>query len=501
MFGLASSVKRNVAASWCAHAAALVIGFFLMPYVIGVLGDRQYGSWVFINSIASYAGILYFGFGDTISRYVAKHHAAGETQRLNQIVTLVLAVYLCMGGVALAIACGLSAAAPWLSDWDGDALLEVRLTILVLGVNVATGMTGSVFGGVLMGLRRFDLERGVSFASDVLRLALILAFLRQEWGILTIALIFTAITICENLAYVALAYRCLPELSIRRAHLSWDVLRECSAFSSMAFLSAIAYQLTFTTDSVVIGCLLGAEAIVPYYVALRLAQFIKQPIDKISQICMPTAGALSGADDRPRLQRFLLQAFGTVLLLVSGMFLGAWFFGGDVIRTWVGRQYGSGHHILTILLAAQIVALPCGVLRAFLFGIGKVRAPALLYLAEAVCNVLLSIVLCLQWGVVGVAWGTLLPVVIIELAVLLPYALGELGISCRRLWRDAVAPQLPALAALGLYSWWVARETQGLDGWPALIAVTLGGGVVLGAAWLGTHQLRVARRTAAAPTA
>jgi hypothetical protein len=64
------------------------------------------------------------------------------------------------------------------------------------------------------------------------------------------------------------------------------------------------------------------------------------------------------------------------------------------------------------------------------------------------------------------------------------------------LWTEAIAPQLLPLGALGVYSWIVAQQPWSRDGWPALIGVTVGGGVVLGAAWFASQQLagRVALR-------
>lgn len=491
MFGQTASVKRNVLASWVAHGVTIVVGFFLMPYVVRVLGDQAYGSWVFINSMASYAGLLYFGFGDTISRYVAKYHGGQQYGKINQIVTLVLAIYLAMGVVALMIGGVLCAAAPYLSNWEGARLSEIRLTILVLALNVSAGLAGSVFGGVLIGLRRFDLERGVSFCSDISRLVLILVFLRSEWGILTIALIYLAITVMENLAYLIMAFRALPELRVKLSLLNWETFRESSSFSSMAFLNAIAYQMTNATDSVVIGFALGTDKIVPYYIALRLTQFIRQPIDKISQICMPTAGALSAGADQSKLHRFLLQAFGTVFLLSAGVFIGAWFFGDDVIAAWMGERYEQSHYLFVVLLGAQMVSLPCGVLRAFLFGLGSVRAPAIIYLAEAVCNLTLSILLVQLWGQSGVAWGTTIPVCVLELGLLLPLALKIMKLSFRRLWNEALVPQFLPLASLAVYSWVVSTQQWGLHAWPLLIAVTAGGGLVLGSIWLVTTGRRL----------
>ncbi len=486
----AGSVTRNVLASWGTHASNLVIGFFLTRYTLDVLGVSTYGSWLLINSIASYAALLYCGLGETISRYVAKYHSEQNWHRINQVVTLVLTIYLGMGAIAFLIACGLSLTAGWWGGWTGEDLIEAQATILILGVNVAVGMAGSVFGGVLHGLRRFDLERGIGFSFDLVRLALFLTFLSERYGLITIALIYFVVALGENLLYIVFARRILPTLAVGPSLLDRDVLKECGQFSSMVFLSVVASQLINATDTITIGLLLGKEAIVPYYFGLRLTQFAKQPIDKIAHICMPTAGALQSEQDRMKRGRFLIKTLGIVFLLAGGAFIGAWFFAGDVLRLWVGAKLTDedlalSHRILTVLLGAQLIALPCGILRAFLFGSGHVRVPAFIYLAEAITNLALSITLCLYWGIEGVAWGTAVPVMAFELCLLVPYALKSLQVSVWRIIEQAIVPQIVPLLALLAYSLAVSSHPMTHGDWRALFAVSIcGAGILGGALWV-----------------
>ncbi len=483
------SVTRNVLASWGTHASNLLIGFFLTSYMLGVLKE-SYGSWLLVNSIASYAALLYCGLGETISRYVAKYHSEGNSHRINQVVTLVLSIYLGMGGVAVLMAGILCLTAGLWGGWSGEDLLEARLTILILGVNAAVGMAGSVFGGVLHGLRRFDLERGIGFSFDLVRLVLFLAFLSDRYGLVTIALICFVVTVGENLSYIILARRILPTLAVGPSLLDRNVFRECGQFSSMSFVGVVAGQLINATDTITIGLLLGKEAIVPYYIGLRLMQAAKQPVDKIAHICMPTAGALQGTLDRAKRNRFLIKTLGIVLLLTGGAFIGAWFFAADVLKLWVGSKLTGAdlalsHRILMVLLGAQLIALPCGILRAFLFGSGHVRVPALIYLGEAFTNLGLSITLCLTFGIEGVAWGTAIPVVLFELCILLPYALRRLEVSLWRIAEEALLPQFVPLLALLAYSVTVSNHPWSHGDWRALVAVTIAGAGILGAAlWL-----------------
>ena len=158
-----------------------------------------------------------------------------------------------------------------------------------------------MFGGVLMGLRRFDLERSVSLTADLFKLGFILLFLRSEWGVLTMALITLAISIVENTSYVVLACRQLPQLRVGRAYLSREVLRECGTFSTMAFLNGIAYQLTFATDSVVIG----SAVLLTWLLAASVFEWLYKPAQQGRKVAYLTVAS------------FVFLAMVMALLVVS----------------------------------------------------------------------------------------------------------------------------------------------------------------------------------------
>ena len=478
-----SSIKLNLCASWVAHGVTLVIGFFLMPFVLHKLGDRSYGAWIFINSAASYAGLMYLGFGHAIQVYVAKHRAEGDWHRLNEKVNVILAVYLGMGTIAFCLAGLLAGLAPVMHKWDPEMLVEVRLVMLILGLNIAIGMTGSVFGGVLMGLQRFDLVSGIAIGADLFRLGLTVLFLRHEWGLVTLASIYLAATVLENLIYIVLAFRFIPTLSLRRMYVKLAVLKECFGFSLYVFLGHISAQLIYATDTLVIGFMLGAEAIVPYYIALRLCQFIQRPIQQIGEVCMPKAGELHAKAASSQLAGLLVRALGVAFLLTTGMFIGTVYFGNALLLTWVGPGYDESQRLLLVLLFAQTIALPLGVLRSILFGMGHVRAPAIMFFAEAVLNLVLSMLLIRPLGVMGVALGTAIPIAVIEIGLLLPYALKHLQLNGWKLLWDVLGPQSMPLLALVAYSAVVCRCFDVSQGWTKLVVVTAGGGAVLLSTW------------------
>lgn len=487
--GFRKRVTINLLATWGDHVIGLAVGLVLMPFVLGVLGDAKYGMWIFINSIAGYSGLLNLGLGQTISRYVATYHAKNEREELNRVVNVIGAVYLVMGLIALSIAGTIA----WLSPtlWPSTTIPETELfwVIVILGINVAVSITGSVFGGVLVGMQRFDLERGITVTSGLVRFVLTLVFLQQQWGLLILALIFLMTTLVENIGLVIAAFRLIPEMRIGRRYLSRRTLTECFSFSVFALLEMIANKLIESTDCVVIGCIFGAEAIVPYYVAQRLCQFITKPLQFVGQVCLPRAGELHAKHQMSELRELVTRAMGLSWLLTMGFFIGAAYFGPVLIESWVHKPYPQSHLLLMVLLGGQLVATPMKVVAGVLFGIGDVRKPAKTYIVEAIFNFALSLTLIFPFGLLGVAVATVIPLYLIEIAILLPYALQKLEMKPRQFVADVFLPQVAPLVSLLGYSMVVSSRVPLTPGWPRMLAVAGGGAIALGATWLIQHQL------------
>lgn len=479
----------NLAATWSDHVLGMLLALVLMPLVLDVLGDSLYGTWVFISAIAGYSGLLNLGLGPTISRFVAAHQAQDESEQVNRVVNVIGAVYVAMGGVALAIASVLSWLVPQLWPHSGVSVTELRWVILILGLNVAISITGSVFGGILVGLQRFELERLFVLGSGCVRFLLTLVFLQKEWGLLILSLIFLATTLVENLGYLVCAFRLLPSLRLGPRFLNRQTLRECFSFSAFAMLEAIAGKLIESTDCIVIGCVLGAEAIVPYYVAQRLCQYISKPLQCIASVCLPRAGELHARGQIHELRDLVARGLGLSWLLIMGFFIGASFFGPLLMETWVHRVYPQSQTILLVLLGGQLIGTPMKVVTAVLFGMGDVRRPSMLFVIEAIANFVLSLSLISWLGLVGVAFGTMIPLFLVEFGLLLPYALKRVGFEPRRLLTDVAAVQLLPLAALLAYSYAIWSRGPLQPGWSRLLLIATGGACVLGLTWVAQHRL------------
>lgn len=490
------SLARSVSAKWLAHLVVMAVGFFLMPYVMRTIGEAGYGAWVFVNAVAGYSTLLYMGFGSTVCRFVADKRARDDWDGLNAVTSGVFAVYFASAAGVMAVSAGLALAAPRLGDWGDVPVSDVRIAMVLLGLNIAIGMLGSIYGGVLIATQRFDIYSAIEAVIALARLGLTIAFLQKDGALVTLGAIFLGVTVLENAVTVWWAYREIPTLSIRRRHISRVVLKECFSFSMFTALRGMAVRVIHLTDVVVIGLILGKAAAVPYYVALRLVQMISTPLEKIGDVVLPQASEMHARGQREGLEELCARAMGMGLLLASAFLIGSVYFGEVFLTTWMGTGLEGSYLILIILAASQVIAQPLIILRQALTAIGDVKRPAYIDVAQAVANLVLSILFVRVWGIVGVAWGTFLPLVLIEGFILFPYAVKSLDFRPGRLLARVVVPQVPVLVLLTVYCEAVAT-LQPRPGWTNVALIGAGAVAILGA----SRGWRMVRPRTVAPAA
>ena len=179
-----------------------------------------------------------------------------------------------------------------------------------------------------------------------------------------------------------------------------------------------------------------------------------------------------------RLRKLVSQGVGVAFLLVCSAFIGAIFFSDMMIRVWIGTGYAESYVIVLILLGGQLIALPTHLVRHTLVGTGYVRIPAILFLIEAIANLVISLSLLPYWGIYGVAVGTLIPLIVVELGLLLPIAMKQLKLSARELFTVGLRPQILPLGMILAYSIIVAQyELQ--ENWFCVIGIATGAAIVL----------------------
>lgn len=469
-------ILRNIFSNGASYLVTAVVGFTLSPVVVHSLGNTGYGLWTLVLSLTGYFGLLDLGIRSSVGRFVARHIALKDHLSVNRTLNTAFAILACGG--ALALLATLAMALFFFDSFKVEPQYQVsgRIALAITGLNMACVLPLGIFTSLLVALERYDVLGGITIVGELTRAVLVLASLKAGYGLVTLALIGFLVVVLQYSAIILTARRFFPELRFGAGLVDRQMCRSLFGFGVYRFIWIVANQLIFYSDSVVIGVYLNAAAITPYAIAGSLINYGRNVVSLVTDTFYPTAARMDAEGDMAGLRRLLIQGTRVSLLVALPLCLGFIFLGKQFIVLWMGKNYASSAAFLIVLTIPQFGSMSQYISSLVLAGMARHRALAFFIMAEGIANLALSIYLVQRMGVVGVAWGTVIPDLICTTLVVPVYALRCIKMSVREYLVDAfLRPVLCAIPIAAIaYACSVMFETASWLLFGAEVAVICG---------------------------
>lgn len=81
-----ASAKKNFYLSALSRMISVAASILIVPFLLEVLGNEEYGLWVTLTSIVGFIGLLNFGFGNSIRNTVSKMQITNEEEVRNEFI-------------------------------------------------------------------------------------------------------------------------------------------------------------------------------------------------------------------------------------------------------------------------------------------------------------------------------------------------------------------------------------------------------------------------------
>jgi O-antigen/teichoic acid export membrane protein len=412
----ARRIAQNILSNWLALAITTVAGFFLSPFVVHRLGNLTYGVWVIIGSLVSYMGLLDLGLRGAVTRFVSKGVAQDDHLQAGQAVSGALWIRLWISLGIIAVGLILSVGLHHVFVIPPALQQAARIAVLVTAVTVGINLWCGVFGGVLVALHRYDLTSGISIAQTCVRAAGIVLLLRSGHGILALALVDFCTSLLANLALIFFCFRVYPQLKIIFGSPGRETLAKLWNYSFWAFLINVAIQVMYYTDNLVVGAFLSPSAVTLYAIGGLLIGYARQIVSSMTTTFTPLASSFEAEGSYDNLRRLVIHGTRAALLVSLPIEVALFFRGHTFIRLWMGDQYaGPSGTVMQILLLSVVFTSANTTSGGIVYGMEKHKRIAIWAIGEAIANFVLSIILVRRIGIYGVAWGTAIPSVLVEL--------------------------------------------------------------------------------------
>jgi O-antigen/teichoic acid export membrane protein len=404
----------NAFSNWGALGINALLAFILTPIVIRYIGQDGYGLWIILMSIVGYYGFLDMGITTAILRYIARYAAQKDITALNKTVNTSLAIFSAIGLAIILSSFFTAIPLAHFFNIDPSNIVEFSKAIQLLSFTILLRFYAGVFKCSLIAREYFIPANSVEIVCSITRASLTFLLLYKGWGLVGIAVSHAVSSLIMLIAHFILCKKYIPEICIQIKSISRKTRNNLLTFGGVTVIISATDMLRLNLDSFVIAKMIGLPAVGIYAVAALLVNNVRQLVIAAVGIFNPRFAALEGQGEQQKLIQVFMQSLFVCGLIAFSLGSTLLFFGEDFINLWVGDKFADAIPVLFALIIANTIAISQCVSLSLMYALKKHQWYATLSSIEAFFNVMLSIYLASQYGILGVALGTAIPMICIS---------------------------------------------------------------------------------------
>ncbi len=392
-------------------ALNVALAFFLTPMLLRHLGEERYGSWMLVSSLIGYYGLLEFGIGSALFRFVPLYRGQGDLARVGAAVNTGLVFY---AGVGLVICATAWFFADSIAAFFGGGA-ELATLLRLVGLAAVFDLPGIILSTAIKGFEGFVSANLMTAVGLVVRFALLLGCVIGGYGLAAMGwtLVITRI-IALILNYFNFRAVC-QGVRIDWRQACWPELKALICYGGLILVASTANNLAVESPKQIVGKVLSLQTLGLFAIPLMLIGYYRQAIMAITRTLSPRFSLLTGSNQLGSMRGLFLRASRHVAIAASGLGVLLLTVGPAFIIVWTGKAAFQTMAIpLYILSAGTMVLVTFRLGSDLLFGMGEQKWVSTFETVEALGIVGLCILLSGKWGVTGAAFALAVPPLIVR---------------------------------------------------------------------------------------
>lgn len=376
-----------------------VFGLLVNLVLTQVLGPGRYGFYTYANTLTGIASTLSsFGSDKTLSRLITKYEDDPTSQ--SGFIGLNLLLSLAVGS---ATAGALYITAPQLSQliFENDGLV---VPLQVLAVAVPAGAALFVVIAVFKATERLEYQvllRNIAQPGVFLLVVLAVSFVAGT--LFAIAVARAAVIV--GIAVVGLAlllWRTDLPVSLPQDRAS---VVEYVRYAVPLSLRDVGGFLYNRADLLIVGFLVDGAAVGIYNIAFLIAGIAALPLYGFNQLFPPIASRLHTQNKTEELQAIYSTVTRWTLTLSLVLLVGGLSYPAEILRVF-GEDFVAGRTVLVIIMVSEVVNAAVGPSGLMLLMTDHQKFATVNQWVFGIANVVLNVVLTLEFGIIGAAVAT-----------------------------------------------------------------------------------------------
>lgn len=399
----------NTVSQLSVEFVAIVCGLILPRLIINTFGSTYNGLTNSISQFLSYAVLLRSGIGGATRAALYKPLHDGDINKINAIMSATNRFMKKIALILTVLIVLFSCVYPFLVIKDFDWLFSFTL-FLIIGISTIAeslfGVTNFIF---LQANQKLHIPAFAHIVSYIVNTVISVILLKSGFGIhivkLGSAFAYTLYPVILSI-YVKKKYRL--DYSVKPDNLAikqrWD-----------AFFHQIAYFVTTNTDTIVLTICANMKEVSVYSVYNLVVVAIRKFSTSFTNGLESAFGNMIAGDEKEALKRnFMIVEMvsfliGSFICIVSGIMIVP--FVKLYTRNVFDVQYARPVFAM-IMISSQFLETIRQPYQILIQAAGKYKETKRIVIFEPIINIVVSVILVLRFGLVGVAIGTLISVII-----------------------------------------------------------------------------------------
>lgn len=448
-------IKAGALLSYLNLLIGNLIPFIYTPIMLRMLGQAEYGIYGIAQSVMGYIGLLNFGIGGSIIRYLSKYRAEGDLDGERRVFGLFIKIYSVIGAAILLVGtfCSFHLGA-YGRSLTADELILLERLVRLMTLNTAIFMPFNVFSSMILAHEKFIFSKIVSLITSILSPCLNLVLLFLGFGSVGLVLASTVLNFVSYTIYTVYVIQTLRiRPSFQRA--GGGLLREIIRFSLFVFVANIVDILFWSTDKLIIGWAIGSVATAVYNIGATFNGYITSLSTAISGVLMPRVTKMAVKDTPPSEFTAPFIKVGRLQFLLISFIVSAFVaFGRQFIALWAGAGYEESYYVALLVMIPVTVPLIQNAGLNILYAMNKHQFRSVVYLCIAVLNVGLTFWWVETYGIIGAAMATCIAYVIGNILIINWYYYKKIGIDIPLFWKN-ILRMCPVMLLMGTTGWLV----------------------------------------------
>lgn len=389
-----------------------VVAIIYIPILTKGIGSSEYGVYQLMGSLVAYFTTTYTSLNASVLKNYAEALNEKDTEQQN-ILAISRIIFRLISIIILVISVpvGFIFFRLYSGSLTNHELQEALVIFILLIANILIYLNNNVYSAAIQAHERFVFRKCIDLASQCLQPFMVIAFIKKFPYAITIVFI----QICMNIAVSVSNYfyaKCRLNIKIKYYHYDDDLIKRILSLSISVLGVALADQIFWKVDQLILGKLYGTEVVASYSISTQINSMYINIGTVVGGMILPSIISIVHNGDVDLLRRCFKQLGRFQSYILSFVLFGMILYADELMKLLYKDYTDAMLSVLILLSIPYTIDLIQNAGNAILQAKNMYSYRAKIMLSAAFINIGLTIILSYKFGMNGAALATAITIII-----------------------------------------------------------------------------------------